>query len=92
MINGFVLKNKDAAFRIIDGVAIIVNPETGIMYTLNEVGTHIWQLADGNRTISEIVDAIYDSFEAEKSLIAEDARKFIMELAEKQMIVIQDRK
>ena len=41
------LTRSEAAFRVIDGEAIIVAARTSRMYALNPVGTVIWQQADG---------------------------------------------
>lgn len=82
-----ISKNRDAAFRIIDGIAVIVNPVSGVMYVLNEVGTHIWQSLDAPRTISDICEMVHENYEAEHEQIKEDILHFINELTEKQLIV-----
>lgn len=88
MTKAYVSKNKDAAFRIIDGVAVIVNPESGIMYLLNEMGTYIWQLLDGTYTINDICNIVDENYEASKEQISADVHAFFSELTEKQLVTI----
>jgi len=83
-----VSKNKDTAFRVIDEVAVVVNPESGIIYVLNEMGTFIWQLLEGTITVNDICNAVYEAFEAEKEQISADVQAFLGELAKKQLVVI----
>ena len=91
MINNYLLRNRDTAHRIIDGVAIIVNPETGKMYTLNEVGTYIWEHADGRHTISDIIDGVCEMYEVDKSKAVDDVNLFINDLTEKNVVVLVEK-
>jgi hypothetical protein len=83
-----VSKNKDAAFRVVDEVAVVVNPESGMIYVLNEMGTYIWQLLQGTITVNDICNAVHEAFEASKEQISADVQAFLGELAKKQLIVI----
>ena len=66
-------KSKELVTREVAGERIIVPikghvGDLGSIYTLNEVGTMIWQLIDGDTSLSQIVDAVtgeYDIGEAE---------------------------
>ena len=41
-------KSEDTASRIIDGEAVIVIPQKGVVTVLNETGSGIWQLQWGH--------------------------------------------
>ncbi|MFP5262058.1 MAG: PqqD family protein [Blastocatellia bacterium] len=67
MAKRFVKDNRSVT-RSIAGETIIVPVRSGVsdlnsIYTLNEVGTAIWQLIDGHRTAEQIVEAIADEYE-----------------------------
>lgn len=60
------------------------------IYRLNHVGSHIWYLADGKRSVSDIADEIYNSIEAgnrpPKELIQRDVNDFIVEARENYLV------
>jgi radical SAM superfamily enzyme YgiQ (UPF0313 family) len=59
-------------------------------YQLNHVGSHIWYLTDGKRTVTDIADEIYNSIDAgnrpPKELIQRDVIDFIVEARENYLI------
>jgi hypothetical protein len=91
MNNNYVSRNGDIMYRIIDGIAVIVNPETGLMYTLDEVGTYIWEQSDGKHTISDIVDMICEIFEVSKSKAINDINMFIGDLTKKNIVMLDEK-
>lgn len=75
------IKESDFVTRSIKGETIIV-PVSGSVgdldsiYTLNEVGSLVLQLIDGNTSISQIVDTICNEYD----ITAEEAEKDVIEL------------
>ena len=74
--------------RTIEGEAVIVLPESGQVGVLNEVGTRVWELADGTRSLEEIVAAIVEEFEATPERAKQDVDAFVRELVEKKMLIL----
>ena len=73
-------KESDLVTRGIAGETIIVPIKGGVgdlnaVYTLNEVGTRIWQLIDGQTETKQMVEAIIAEFEVSK----EEAEKDIVD-------------
>lgn len=74
------IKESDFVTRNIKGETIIVPVKGNVgdldsIYTLNEVGTLVWELIDRQNSLSQIVEAICDEYditpeEAEKDVIA----------------------
>ena len=46
--------------------------EDGNYYSLNEIGSRIWELCDGNRTVSQVVAAIATEYDAPYSTLEND--------------------
>lgn len=90
MLNKFVYRSDSSVYRIIDGVAMIVSTFQGKLHTLNEVGTYIWHQADGNHTLSAIIDQICQEFDVDHTRAMEDAEAFIQQLVEKDMLLLSD--
>jgi len=62
------------AFRIIEGEAVLVNPENKMIYVLNHTGAFAWRKIDGKNNAEEIARALSieyqaNSSEAEKDLL-----------------------
>ncbi|MDD5044475.1 MAG: PqqD family protein [Candidatus Omnitrophica bacterium] len=83
LLNSFIKRNDDIAWRIIDEEALVVDSKDSLIYPLNTVGSRIWELLDGKRPCSEIVDTISEEFEGEKESIKDDVLNFLEHLLEK---------
>jgi len=70
-------------WRIIEGEALIVNPNDSMIYPLNEVGSRVWELLDGERACGDIIGLIEEEFEGDKKDIREEITSFLKELLDK---------
>lgn len=70
--------------------AVLVLPSQGKVEVLNEVGARIWELVDGNRQVSQIVEIICAEYQVELSQAEADTLEFLTELVKKQAIKLMD--
>ncbi|HID64386.1 MAG TPA: pyrroloquinoline quinone biosynthesis peptide chaperone PqqD [Anaerolineae bacterium] len=84
--------HPQVAARIIDGEAVIVLPESGQVTVLNEVGSRIWELIDGTRSVGEITEAIVAEYDVTAEQAERDVEEFIQELVDNKMLVLADEK
>ncbi len=84
--------HPQVAARIIDGEAVIVLPESSQVNVLNEVGSCIWKLIDGTRSVGEITEAIVAEYDVTAEQAERDVNEFIQELVESKMLVLSDEK
>ena len=75
-----ILRNENFVWRIIDGEAILMSPYGRRLHALNEVGTFIWELADGSKSIDKIIERICKEYEVERSIAQKDVRAFAEKL------------
>jgi len=86
LINQCFEKNSLFAWRVIDGVAVLVpvkqsGPEIRKLYRLKDsVSTRIWELLDGKRTVQEILQVVCQEFDTEKQRAKRDLVKFLRHL------------
>ena len=78
-------RNAEFVFRSIAGESVLVPIRQRLgdlesIYTLNEVGTLIWQLIDGQRNIGEIVQSVRQAYEVEGEEVTKDAVDFLSSL------------
>jgi hypothetical protein len=84
-------RENDCVTREIAGETIIVPIRNRVgdldsIYTLNEVGTMIWQLIDGLKSIDEIVEAIHQTYDVKPEEAAKDAVEFLTSLEQAGLI------
>ncbi len=80
-LNEIYLRDDDRlAWRIIDGECIIMNPDAGSVFNLNEVGARIWELLEDNRKIEKVVACITNEFDINIQQAREDTLSFIKQL------------
>jgi hypothetical protein len=75
--------------RHLEQEAVVVLPDKGEVKVLNEVGARIWTLADGSRTVRDIIAALCAEFEAPPVVVEADTLKFLAELQQKGLITIR---
>ncbi len=63
--------------KIIDQEAVVIIPAHGQAKVLNEVGARIWKLADFTRSITDLVDIIFDEYVVACEEAEQDALEFV---------------
>lgn len=75
--------------RRLEHEAVVVLPGKGQVKVLNEVGAQIWLLADGSRTVREIVTAVCRDYDVSPDAAEADTLMFLTELQQKGLIVLR---
>jgi hypothetical protein len=70
-------KHPDVASRLFDEEAFVVVPRTGSYEILNKVGTRVWELIDGERSVEEIVRIICEEYEVDPEQAEADVREVL---------------
>ena len=75
-------KEDNCVTREIAGETIIVPIKSRVgdldsIYTLNEVGTLIWQLIDGQRNIGQIVQSVRETYDVKSEEVTKDTFDFL---------------
>jgi hypothetical protein len=82
--------HPQVATRIVEGEALIVLADSGQVNVLNPVGTRMWELMDGTRSVQQIADTICDEFDVAEDEAKRDLEEFVQQLIESNAIVLQD--
>ena len=80
-------RKGDVQWTIMDGEAVILNLATGIYYTLDRVGTVIWQELTAGKGIEETVEFVCARFDEEASAVRSDMERLLTHLKKEQYIV-----
>ena len=80
------IRSPSTASQIIDGEAVIIVPSEQMVNVLNPVGSRIWDLTDGKRSLAEIAEILTQEFNVSYKTALKDAIEFTGDLAEKKMM------
>jgi hypothetical protein len=76
---------------MIGGEMMIMSASDSTFFTLNEIATLIWQSADGQTPLSDIVDhRICQYFEITREQAARDADEFVTQLSQHGILLVSD--
>lgn len=91
MIDAYVSQSKELAFRVIDEEAIVLTPEDGLLHNLNPVATRIFELSNGNNSVSAITKIISEEFDVDSKVAERDVADFIEDLVHGKMLVLSEK-
>ncbi len=74
----FQANTEDAAWRIVDGEAVIVHATTSAYYGLNATGTHVWEsIAASPMTLEEVSALVSGRYGLPESDVRTDVESFL---------------
>ena len=85
-INLRISKRPDVLIEGIDEETVLFDPQNRNTYALNQVGSIIWQLCDGEHTPYEISEEISDALGVDSAHVLKDVLKIINELLDKKLV------
>ena len=88
-LESYPIPNSHVVGRILDDEAVLVMPEQGQVKVLSEVGARIWALADGTRTVGDIVGAICTEYDVTPADAEVDILDFLTELRKREIVSIE---
>ena len=87
----YIARSTAIAARMIGGEMMIMSAVDSTFFTLNAVGTLIWQSADGKTPLSEIVSKrICQDFDVTPEEAQRDAGQFVTELSQQGILLVSD--
>ncbi len=78
--------------RVIDGEAVLLMADMSENWVLNPVGSRIFELSDGTRSIEEIIARLADEYDVPPDEVARDTIHFLDELVARKVMIYQDKK
>jgi hypothetical protein len=87
----YIARSTSIAARALAGEMMVMNPTDSTFFTLNEVATAIFQAADGQTPLQEIVrDRICEQFDVDPEQAQADAKQFVTELSTHGILLVSD--
>lgn len=83
--------NPNVQGTTLDGETVLLDLCSGRYYTLNRVGTAIWEHCTGNNSLRSIHEALCKRFEAPAERIADDLFALVTQLGHEGLLTIDGR-
>ncbi len=87
----YVARSKYVAARLLGEEMVIMSGRDSMLFTLSPVATAIWNAADGQSTLEQIVEQrVCEEFEVDRETAMADAREFVAELAKHGIVLVSE--
>ncbi len=90
-IRKVVALESDYFLEKIDDEITVYHPSLTTSLYLNETGALIWELCDGDRTVTDIIDILLELYPESRSQIHDDVIGIISRLVENNIAILMDR-
>jgi hypothetical protein len=82
----FLKQNEDVHSAVLEGESVLLNLSTGRYYTLNAVGSLIWDMCSGEWSLAHVVSAICDQFDVTVQKAQDDLIGLVVQLEQEGLI------
>jgi hypothetical protein len=76
----------DVQVAVLDDDAVLLNLDTGVYYTLNRVGTVVWDLLTGERALGAISSAVCNRFAVAEDVAWADLTALVVRLEQEGLV------
>ena len=85
-----VVAKEGLSLADLDGEAVVLAPHTGAYYGLNGVGTRAFELATEPRPVREIVQTIFEEYEADEAVVRDDVLRFFRDMEDLELVEVRE--
>lgn len=85
-----VIIPDDVLVRELEGQSVLLNLETEQSFSLDEVGTRMWELLTNSASIPAAYDALLSEYDVTPDLLRTDLETPVERLAEKGLLTLSD--
>jgi hypothetical protein len=83
-----IAKNSDQLIdRVVDSEALLIHLSSGDYFSLDSVGTCIWQSIDGSKTVQDLVDLVLEEYDVDRDQAVVDVLHLVEKLADEGLVV-----
>jgi len=79
-------RSPDVNSTVLDREAVLLNLENGVYYSLNPVGTAIWESLNGDRSLEEVLSALRERFDVPNDVARDDLEALVARLRQEGLI------
>jgi hypothetical protein len=83
----WLARNPDVVCTELEDGAVLLNMDTRLYYSLNEVGLELWNLVEVADGFQDVAKMLTSTFEVDEAAAEEAASRFVQELEREQLVV-----
>jgi hypothetical protein len=87
----YVSRGERLAARKVAGEMVVLAADDSSLFVLNEVGTSIWEAADGRRSIDDLADGVCRDYDIDRETARRDVETFVEALVAAGVLATSDR-
>lgn len=87
-VNTTISHRKDIDTTDLNGDLVMMDLEEGRYFSLNSVGSRIWQLIEEPIKVNKVIDALLEEYEINRSQCEENVLEFLGKLNDSKIISI----
>ena len=87
-IDSVITKNKEIDDADLDGEKVMMNLDKGQYFMMNEVGSRIWELIEGNTPIVNIIEALTNEYDVDEETCESTVMEFLGRLKDADLIKV----
>lgn len=85
-----LVRRPGVLHRLLEGESVLLDPASGTYYALNEVGSRVWELAAGEPTLDEVLEALLAEYEVEPARLREDLDSLLDRLVAERLLDVEE--
>ena len=78
---------KEVAAKVMDGEAILINLSNGIYYSMDKVGSLIWEMIEKSSSVEEMTAAISARYDIPPEQVRTDVERLVGELVDEKLVI-----
>ena len=87
-IDSKISKSKEIDATDLNGEKVMMNIEKGIYYSLNEVGSRIWELMKKDITVQEIINILLMEYEIDNDTCEKAVLSYLKDMEDAELIKV----
>jgi hypothetical protein len=80
----------DTLFQELSGESVLLNLQSEQYYSLDDIGTRMWQLLAEREDTVSVMGQLLDEYEVDETTLRKDLAELIAKLAEEGLITVED--
>ena len=86
----YVSRNSETIWRVLENEVFIIEQDANKIRLFNKLGSFLWQLFDGKKTIHQVVSLVCDRFDVAEEVARADTMEFVETLLSQNLIKLKD--
>ncbi|MBL7196907.1 MAG: PqqD family protein [Candidatus Omnitrophica bacterium] len=82
----YTIDKDKVTYRIIDNEAVILNLDNGYYYSLNEVGTRIWEAINKQKSLDQVLSLLKEEYQLPERQLRSDLMGLVKDLEKEELI------